>query len=459
MAFPRSPIAKDDAGVAAVYVAIVAAALIGAAGLAIDGGRLMSMHSQLQAAADAFALAGAAELDRHPDAITRAQRAISTLVTNRQTVDAGGSDVTVASVRFLSTLPATDSVAIGGANVTTNPALARFVEIQVETRTMGNLFIQAVGAGNSSATASAVAGFDAGVCGTPPLFICNPFAGSGMTVVEALEDPAIRRRQLKATGLGGSSWFGGGFGFLESPTGPGASALADSMAVVGPASCYRSNAVDVKPGATAAVRDAVNVRFDLYRASYGSVKSDSNYRPSLNVTKGYTGPACNPSPDAAALGMPRDTCMSTGTCPYLGGRMGDGTWDFDGYWSVNHSGLTKPNGWSNASLPSRYDVYRWEIGANYIPDNSPAGEDGNPRCYSGGGLSDTPDRRVLYGAVIDCSGLSGAATDVPVDTFVKLFLTEPMTAPPNEAMYVEFIGVVEPGTDDEVVSDVIQLYR
>ena len=50
--------------------------------------------------------------------------------------------------------------------------------------------------------------------------------------------------------------------------------------------------------------------------------------------------------------------------------MGDGNWDFDAYWTVNHTlaggGVqTKPtvNGApaSNANLPSRYDVYRYEI--------------------------------------------------------------------------------------------------
>ena len=50
--------------------------------------------------------------------------------------------------------------------------------------------------------------------------------------------------------------------------------------------------------------------------------------------------------------------------------MGDGDWDFDAYWTVNH---TLPDGAmhakptvngalaSNANLPSRYDVYRYEI--------------------------------------------------------------------------------------------------
>jgi len=50
--------------------------------LALDGARLMSLQTQLQNGADALVLAGAAELDRLPDAETRARTAIQHLLTN-----------------------------------------------------------------------------------------------------------------------------------------------------------------------------------------------------------------------------------------------------------------------------------------------------------------------------------------------------------------------------------------
>src|SRR5258705_3595015 len=56
--------------------------IIGVSVLALDGARYMSLQTQLQNGADALALAGAAELDRLPDAQARAIRAIDNLVAN-----------------------------------------------------------------------------------------------------------------------------------------------------------------------------------------------------------------------------------------------------------------------------------------------------------------------------------------------------------------------------------------
>lgn len=455
----------DTGGSAAVYVALTAATLVGVTALVVDGGRVMNLHTELQAAADSLALAGAAELDRRSDALTRAQRAINTLVANRQTLDAGGSTVAVATVRFFSDLPA-DTSPLTAAFETTDPKQAHFVEVKVETRTMGTLFAQAVNWQAATATAQAVAGFDDTVCNFMPLFMCNPFEGSGMTLEDVINDPDIRRRQIQMTSLAAGSWFPGGFGYLEAPTGPGASALGDALSMVKPPACYSGSSVDVKPGAMASMRHAMNVRFDMYEGSYNGKKNNPSYRPALNVTKGYVGAsACNKNPAAppVASGLPRDDCFATSSCPYMGGRMGDGQWDFDGYWAVNHPSVSAPNGWSNLTpnLPSRYEVYRWEIDNGAIPNNGGGGENGNPECYSGGTLSDTPDRRVLYGAAIDCGslGLAGAATGVPVTAFVKMFITEPMPVPPDESLYVEMISIIKPGTDDDIVRDTVQLYR
>ena len=49
--------------------------MIGGAAMALDVSRLYTMQSSLQKAADAYALAAAAELDGRTDAITRANAA------------------------------------------------------------------------------------------------------------------------------------------------------------------------------------------------------------------------------------------------------------------------------------------------------------------------------------------------------------------------------------------------
>ena len=73
---------NDTSGVILPYVTVMLVVIVGLSVLALDGARLMSLQTQLQNGADALALAGAAELDRLPDAETRARTAIQRLLTN-----------------------------------------------------------------------------------------------------------------------------------------------------------------------------------------------------------------------------------------------------------------------------------------------------------------------------------------------------------------------------------------
>src|SRR6516164_1156955 len=99
---------SDSDGVILPYVAITLGVIIGLAALALDGSRLMSLQTQLQSGADALALAGAAELDRRPDSIIRAEAAIRNLLAN-PVVGAGiGQTAQVSSIEFLRSLPPQD---------------------------------------------------------------------------------------------------------------------------------------------------------------------------------------------------------------------------------------------------------------------------------------------------------------------------------------------------------------
>jgi hypothetical protein len=73
-------------------------------------------------------------------------------------------------------------------------------------------------------------------------------------------------------------------------------------------------------------------------------------------------------------------------------------------------------------------------------------------------------------AAIDCNAypLGGAAEDVPVEEFVKLFLTEPVgddgLSPPTLDIWAEVIGSAGGdgsgnGDDGGIFRDVVQLYR
>jgi hypothetical protein len=182
------------------------------------------------------------------------------------------------------------------------------------------------------------------------------------------------------------------------------------------------------------------------------------------------------------MGFPRDSCFATGTCSF-NNRIGNGDWDFDNdgtanfeqYWSVNFQSIPRPTdaggvAYSNTNLPSRYSVYQYEIAttspnlvSNWSDGGSVNGENGTPACYSGGTPpSDTPDRRILYGAIMNCiaqpidSGNSGGPYIAVA--FAKFFMTEPMSGP-DDSLWVELVDVVEPGSSNSIARDMVQLYR
>src|SRR5258708_8636797 len=97
---------RDTSGMILPYVTIMLVAIVGLAVLALDGARYMSLQTQLQSAADALALAGAAELDHFADAETRAVNAINNLTNNSTLLGTSGSKRrAVAGIQFYIDLP------------------------------------------------------------------------------------------------------------------------------------------------------------------------------------------------------------------------------------------------------------------------------------------------------------------------------------------------------------------
>ena len=132
------------------------------------------------------------------------------------------------------------------------------------------------------------------------------------------------------------------------------------------------------------------------------------------------------------------------------GQMGNGDWDFVGYVSQNHPGVTfatiggtsytiNPNSGKSvpATPPSRYDVYRWEIETSRIP-MAPANNTTTP-------ARPDIDRRVFTAAALDCQALDAsggmvAGRDLPVTGFVEVFLTEPVGSGSEPTIYGEVVG-------------------
>ncbi|MGN6308099.1 MAG: pilus assembly protein TadG-related protein [Xanthobacteraceae bacterium] len=291
---------RDEDGIVLPYVTIVMVAIIGLSGLALDASRFRSLKTQMQAGADALALAGARELDGSNGSITRATNAINNMISNTPQGMGTQSKITAATITFYSSLYAATDSRIGV--VTTNSNAAKYVGVTVSPASLGTIL--PVGFTSLSADAMAVAGYDFAVCNMPPVFICNPYEQAGddeatannrwMTQVNL---PANQQQLTRLTVNGGSGYGPGHFGFLVPPDNcNGASCLIDWIARKNPSACYRKKMVDLNTGQMQSVFDAFNVRFDMYS---GSIKASANYAPATNVRKGYLpgsgkGGACNP---------------------------------------------------------------------------------------------------------------------------------------------------------------------
>src|SRR6478736_4791201 len=132
---------KDDTtGIILPYVTMMLVVIIGVALLALDGARYMSLQTQLQNGADALALAGAAELDRLPDAQTRAVRAIENLLANSTLFGRDAAKtVQVARIDFYSRLPPTDAQPLSEGVPARDGTDTRFVSIAVRPVTLNSI--------------------------------------------------------------------------------------------------------------------------------------------------------------------------------------------------------------------------------------------------------------------------------------------------------------------------------
>ncbi len=472
---------RDERGHIFVHFTIMAAVMVGMAGLSIDVGRFVTTNSQAKAAADAAALAAAtvmasavrapgADPDDPQPVIDAMWTAARTGVSNDQqfaTVSAGdgatstGGQVDIVRIRLLTGLPELD----GGADtdpvdayVTGDPWSAHFVEVTTEVLTQNNAFMAAVGGGaTASSSAVAIAGFKQVMCQVPPMWICNPAEENGAGSVLVPEDYYGRQIRMRAANPG-SAWSPGNFGLLDGLWGQSVRDITQVMATAAPNACFQSDGADLRPGRANPTVDGLNTRFDIYQSPHVDNR-DPQYRPALNVAKGFEfdTPACSanqttPTPERQ---MPRDSNLVADPAA----RMGDGNWNCADYWDANHPdtvGDPRPTGCAAVSKITRYDLYRHEIDTPTLPPG------GAPQCYAGPTpIQPDPDRRIVYFAMVNClqHELNGNRDDVPIAAFGKGFLTEPVAEPPLDEVYMEFLDVVRPGDDDGVLHEIVQLYR
>ena len=304
---------RDRRGAVAVYIAIITPVMIGIGALTLDLGRVITLHSELQYAADSASLAGARELDRFDGAIKRARAAAQHAISNIQTfaADGGGKQVAIVvtncanppvppCVRFLKSLPADDDDPIKPSDVTTKDDEARFMEVHVGARAVTNALIQIVTLGSGPSTistvASAVAGNDQVICRIPPMFMCNPTEPLLNADLELNVDLAVLEgMQMEMFHQIGTQYEPGNFGLL-CPTGTegspcGAGFVKDSLAST-TGTCVSLNVAETKTGVTLQmVRTGINARFD-YFTTQAKTSDQIPWRtldifvPAGNVTQG-----------------------------------------------------------------------------------------------------------------------------------------------------------------------------
>lgn len=464
---------RCDRGAVAIHALIATLLLTGAGAITIDYGRMVVVKNQLQNFADSAAAAGATFLDKTPKAIDNATEIIQNTIPKYSGIFIGkqNQQVAVESITFYSAMQP-DRI------VTTDPLEANFVGVSLAQHEVSFLVepILDLITGNDTAdssqlTASAIASGTITACHVPPLMICDyrETLGEDYNVFLA----ANIGRQVKLIKESGTNTLApGNFGVLDTPDGSQASQdISEAMASLEPPGCYGEDGTDTAPGVRAGpMADGINARFDL---------------PSPPNNFG------DPAPNV--IHYPRDENMDSDV-------MGNGNWDYDGYWSAKHPGIAKPS--ALGSQPSRYQVYLYELGEGFaingkqtlypLPNPLPAGFTAIHATSSPGvpvapcaseenekkkkGQCDTldpeidgvaeqnppvadPNRRVVEVVVLKCvqDNVKGNGGPYPnYGQFVEVFLTESVDS--SHTIYGEILRRITP-RNAEKLSNSIKYYE
>jgi Flp pilus assembly protein TadG len=480
-------LAKETSAAVAPTVALSLIGLVAAGGLAFDYARMAAMDTELQNAADQAALAAARQLDQKDGACGRAALAASALVSNDtlfaneysaypgvtiNVVNEGACDA-AGTIRFYQDKAKTTAA--------DNFANARFVQVQVATRRANYAFTAIISALFQDLTAYAFAGVGSAICKVPPLMMCNPSETGGNTSFNVAD---FVGKGILAKEGGGGAWAPGNFGFLDVGSGASADSLRDVFGLVNTThECVTVNGVATAPGNMAAVSAAINTRFDIYASGWAQGCGTENCPPAFNTVKdlvrpnaGASAASCDlsnsgwrevaadeqylPDPvtrtdaNVTAMGHPRDIChaiSNDGDC--AGGVVGDGNWDRDTYFRVNH-GFATTTAWQAAvglASPTRYQTYEWEISSGNLGMRAVGGLASYkaPVCATAGGVGppDKADRRKASLAVINCKAekVKGRLIGVEVEDWIDIFLVEPSIdrssgRTKKDQIYIEVIG-------------------
>ena len=320
--------ARQQRGAALLVVSLGVIVLLGIAGLAVDAGRLFVNRAELQSAADACALAAAAELGCNP-AAAGGTPCPSTYQLNAQAagIYAGGrnrSDLQTGSVRIspddvrfaTSATPASGFSPAGGADPNATYAMCI-------ARSEGGIapwFMGALGFGAQAVAAQAVATLSPArsFCPGAPIGVCSKTA-------VAPDFGYARGEWITGTfsTAGGSDGLSGGFQWIDfTPNSGGSNEIRDQLAGTGQAVCgIRIGDNVLQAGRQQGAKTAWNTRFGIYTGG-GSGYSVQTAPPDRT---GYAYPNTAPGAPVIALGVSAYAdylVRQTGAVPFVASEYG-----------------------------------------------------------------------------------------------------------------------------------------
>ncbi|MEI7598003.1 MAG: pilus assembly protein TadG-related protein [Aestuariivirga sp.] len=439
---------EDTGGAILIWVALVLTVLIGLIGLAIDGGRLFNLNSNLQEVADAAALAGAAELDGSSDAITRATDAAVNYLNNNPK----WSDVAKAGARIVSTgtYKPLFYKTLNGAP-TTNPAEAVYIKVRTVNREVSITFARPMfpqrSTGKTFAEATAKSSFSS--CANLQSFMCNPWESEQTNKGAATNwmSKIIPGQMLKL--VGGTNGAPGNWGLIEPPAANGnPHNQAGFWARMAPSTCEAmdfsqlGHPVDTGNNGPFAA-PGMNVRFDnpqnqltntaapividgLEHTSNANAASCANTVDMRNrgaipfkqtnedggVAYGQLCVVTTPASKRISCPLPRDRTMANlGGNSWSTSMIGTGVnaADLLAYWKNHHTGTTIPNFYDSnlgqyVPTTTRWQVYQMENNPTTYPSaafTSDSIESSRPFCRDSKPAGDIK-RRLINVAIVDC---------------------------------------------------------
>lgn len=383
---------QAQGGGIAIIVALSLLVLVGFAGLVLDLGRLYVNKSELQTAADACALAAAAELScdaAQPGVCTAAhlQRAESSgkLAGERNTRDFQNNAVSIAlsDIRF-STLFAPNSTYLASGSADPNSKFAMCI-----ARATGIVpwFMGVMGAGPGSVSATAVATLQPSqnFCSLVPLGLCQSGAGS--------YTPGQWLSSNFTTGGSGEE-IEGSFRWVDfTPNAGGSNEIRDQLAGTDQV-CNLTIGSDIEQaGVHQGAKSAYNTRFGMYP----------------NGANAYT--AQTAPPDRTGYAYPNKAPGS----PVI---------------DIGTSALADFLARQNAGDPFTDSEYGVSGPGGNIPGN-PSG--------SATHLASGAERRLVTVPIVDCT----AGNIVPIISMACVLMLNPMSNGASGTIYLEYIGLAD----------------